>query len=88
MKNLSTHPNNCTIGIELTHINWDGEFKKETLRSAKCLTAKLLKKYGLSKNNIIRHYDVTKKDCPRYFVKHPNKFERFKNDVEKILANL
>ena len=87
-KHLSSHPNNCTIGIELTHVDWEGRFKESTLNKAKCLTAKLLKKYNLSSKNIIRHYDVTRKICPKYFVDHTDAFERFKNDVELLLKKL
>ena len=85
LKNLSTHPNNCTIGIELTHINDEGKFTEKTLESCACLVAKLLKKYNLTTKNIIRHYDVTKKVCPRYFVNHPSEFEKFKNNVKKLI---
>ena len=79
--NLSKYPNDCTIGIEVTHIDWEGKFKKVTLDSAVCLCRKLLDDHGLTTENIIRHYDVTGKDCPRYFVNNEDKFIEFKNRI-------
>jgi N-acetylmuramoyl-L-alanine amidase CwlA len=32
-------------------------------------------------DNILRHYDVTGKDCPRYFVKNETEWETLKTDV-------
>ena len=34
---------------------------------------------------MIRHYDVTGKDCPRYFVQHEDAWETFRADVGKAL---
>lgn len=64
---LGSYPNNCTIGIEVC-VNRKGEdFKKAIDRSA-YLAATLLVRYNLSIIDLYRHYDVTGKDCPRYFV--------------------
>ncbi len=41
IKELSAYPNNCTIGIELCHTNWDGEFTPDTLQAAKELNLEL-----------------------------------------------
>ena len=38
--------------------------------------------YGLSPEDVIRHYDVTGKLCPRYYVEHPGAWEAF----QKALA--
>ncbi|XOB63266.1 N-acetylmuramoyl-L-alanine amidase [Campylobacterota bacterium DY0563] len=81
INNLSSYPNNCTIGIELTHIDWEGKFKESTLASARCLCQGLLSKYNLTKENIVRHYDVTGKDCPKYFVDNEDEFTKFKNSI-------
>lgn len=63
---LGSYPNNMTIGVE-TCVNADGDFKKALDRSA-WLVAKLLKDNKLGIDDLYRHYDVTGKDCPRYFV--------------------
>ena len=36
---------------------------------------------NLKQDDIIRHYDVTGKECPRYFVKHPEAWEKFLSDL-------
>jgi N-acetylmuramoyl-L-alanine amidase len=38
LRELSTYPNNCTIGIELCHTNWEGEFTDKTILAAYELT--------------------------------------------------
>ena len=51
------------------------------------LCAMLLKKYKLTVNDLIRHYDVTGKNCPKYFVEHEDAWNQFKADVNnKIIA--
>jgi hypothetical protein len=32
--------------------------------------------------DIWRHYDITRKDCPKYFIDHPEAFGRFKPDAD------
>ena len=49
------------------------------------LTAFLCKKYGLTEKDVIRHYDVTGKNCPKYFVEHEDEWEIFKADVAEAL---
>lgn len=41
-----------------------------------------MKTYHLNKNDIIRHYDVTGKNCPKYFVDHEDDWELFKNSLQ------
>lgn len=36
-------------------------------------------------DNVIRHYDVTGKDCPKYFVEHEDAWNAFKEDVAKYI---
>ena len=42
-------------------------------------------KFDLGPEDVIRHYDVTGKDCPRYFVQHEDAWEAFRADVGKAL---
>ena len=37
--------------------------------------------YGLDEENEIRHYDITEKECPKYFVDHEDEWELFKEKV-------
>ena len=39
-----------------------------TIQNALTLTRKLMKKYNIDKAHVIRHFDVTGKPCPAYWV--------------------
>ena len=45
------------------------------------LTAWLCLKFGLDENDVIRHYDVTGKNCPKYFVENQEAWDQFRADV-------
>ena len=73
--------NRKSIGIEDCHPDWEGKFNNNTYNSLVELCANLCKQYGIDINNVIRHYDVTGKECPRYYVRHPEAWNQFKQDV-------
>jgi N-acetylmuramoyl-L-alanine amidase CwlA len=58
-----------------------GIFNAETYASLVSLTAALCVEFDLKKKDIIRHYDITGKLCPLYFVEHEDAWEAFKEDV-------
>ena len=60
--------NRKSIGIETCHPDWEGKFVENTYNSLVELCADICRREGLSINDIIRHYDVTGKECPRYYV--------------------
>ena len=76
------------MSIECCHPDETGKFTDETYASLVQLTAFLCVKYGLDENAVIRHYDVTGKNCPKYFVEHEDAWETFKQDVGKRLDNM
>lgn len=64
---FGSYPNNCLIGVEMC-VNADGNFA-ETYKRAVWLVADILKRYNLNPDTcLVRHFDVTGKDCPRMFV--------------------
>ena len=69
----SNQANTYSISIECCHPDATGKFTDATTDSAAELCAYLLKKYGLSVDDLIRHYDVTGKQCPLWFV--PTKYQ-------------
>lgn len=77
----SNDRNADTISIECCHKGESGKFTEETYDSLVHLTAWLCGTYNLKQEDIIRHYDVKGKDCPRYFVKHEDKWIAFKDEV-------
>lgn len=80
-------PNFHTIGIEMCHPDWTGKPTAKTLETAIGLCAELCGKYSLAPRKILRHYDVTGKDCPKWFVEHPEEFEKFREEVGGRLSN-
>ena len=81
----SNERNHDTVSIECCHPDETGKFNDETYKSVVQLTAFLCEKYGLTQENVIRHYDVTGKICPKYFVEHEDAWQTFKEDVEAAL---
>lgn len=79
----SNSRNTDTIAIECCHPDESGKFNDKTYNSLVDLVAYLCKKYGLSSNEVIRHYDVTGKACPKYFVDNEDAWKSFRKDVEK-----
>lgn len=81
----SNDRNSDTISIECCHENADGKFNKKTYASLLQLTAWLCDSYGLDSTDVIRHYDVTGKMCPLYYVKHEKAWEDFLKKIQKKL---
>lgn len=71
-----------TISIECCHPGEDGKFTDETYNSLVKLCRWLVDYYQLDKDDVIRHYDVTGKLCPLYFVEHEDAWEAFKDQLK------
>ena len=81
----SNERNADTVSIECCHPAVDGKFTDETYDSLVKLTAWLCKQLDLSPKDVIRHYDVTGKACPKYFVDHEDAWKQFRKDVKKAM---
>lgn len=81
----SNDRNGDTVSIETCHLGDDGSYTEETYLSLVKLTAWLCEKFGLTEKNVIRHYDITGKICPKYFVDNEEAWTDFKKDVRKVL---
>jgi len=79
--------NGDTISIECCHPDDDGEFNDATYASLLRLVEWLCGEYGLDSGDLLRHYDVTGKECPRYYVRNPDAWERFLTDMDNVLAD-
>jgi N-acetyl-anhydromuramyl-L-alanine amidase AmpD len=77
----SNSMNSYSVSIENCHLDSTGKFTEATYESLIHLTAWLVEEYGLTRDDIIRHYDVTGKDCPVYYVENEDKWEQLKDDV-------
>ena len=77
----SNHRNKDTISIEVCHPDESGKFTDASYQSLVKLTAWLCETCDLVSDDVIRHYDITGKQCPLYFVTHEDIWETFKADV-------
>lgn len=81
----SNDRNSDTVSIECCHPDESGKFNQKTYKSMVELTAWLCLKFGLTQEDVIRHYDVTGKNCPKYFVEDEKVWEQFKEDIKSVL---
>ena len=84
----SNNRNKDTISIETCHPDESGKFNENTYNSLVKLTAYLCYEFNLSEDDVIRHYDVTGKFCPKYYVENEEEWKNFKSDVKKAIKNL
>lgn len=73
----SRERNKDTLSIEVCHPDETGEFTPETYASLVKLVSYLMEFYSLEPEDVLRHYDVTGKICPKYFVEDPAAWEEF-----------
>lgn len=83
------HPacrNANSIGIEMCcHQRSDGSWyiDPETVDAAVALSRDIMARYGIPVKNVLRHYDVTGKLCPRPWVDDPGQWAEFKRRLEE-----
>jgi len=85
LEKLSSYPNDCTYGIECTHMDWDGKMTDETYQSLLNRCTELCIEFNLNPlTDLWLHKEVVGwKDCHRWFVNHPSEWGRFKKKVDK-----
>lgn len=81
MAYCSNKRNKDTLSIECCHKDKSGKFNTKTYNALVKLTKYLMDQYHLDSDQIIRHYDITGKKCPKYFVDHEDEWEEFKNKL-------
>lgn len=83
----SMERNSDTIAVEVCHPDETGAFSEAAYARTVELTAWLCRTFDLDpETDVIRHYDVTGKQCPLYYVEHPEAWERLLSDVADSLA--
>lgn len=73
--------NEDTVSIECCHPDASGKFTDATIQSLTKLTAWLCKELSLNEKQIIRHYDVVGKNCPKYYVEHEDAWKALKKTL-------
>ena len=87
MSAASNWRNNDTISIEVCHSDDSGKFNKKTKKSLVKLIAWLENQCNLTEKHVIRHYDITGKECPRYYVRNPKQWNKLKNRIKEYRLN-
>lgn len=81
----SNDRNSDTISIECCIPDDTGKFTDETYATLVHLVAWLCGRYHLTTDEVIRHYDVTGKMCPKYYVENEDAWTQFKADVNSYI---
>ena len=82
----SNDRNGDTISIEVCHPDASGKFNDETYESVVDLLAWLVLACDLDIDNVIRHYEVTGKICPKYYVENEDAWVKLRADVAARMA--
>lgn len=78
----SNERNEDTISIECCIPDESGEFARQTYDSLVELVSWLCFRYSLTEEDLLRHYDITGKNCPKYYVEHEDAWDIFREDVK------
>lgn len=83
----SNDRNHDTISIECCIPDDTGKFMDATYDTLVHLVAWLCGRYGLTTEQVIRHYDITGKMCPKYYVENEDAWLQLKHDVEQYIED-
>ena len=87
MAYASNTRNDDTVAIEVCHPDETGQFAPVTYDRVVELTAWLCETFRLDpRTDVIRHYDVSGKICPKYYVDEPAAWDQLLADVESRMA--
>lgn len=75
-----------TVSIEACHPDETGQFSPVTYDRVVELTAWLCDTFDLTTADVMRHYDVSGKDCPKYYVEHEDAWQQLLEDVDTALT--
>lgn len=64
----AANQNADTIHIEVCYKRQSGEFEEKSIAALGELVRSLMKKYAIPAGKVVRHYDLTGKLCPAYYV--------------------
>lgn len=72
-----------SLGVEICMNDKIGKVREGSINNAAELVRFLMKKYNVSIDNVLRHYDVTHKSCPEPMVINTQLWENFKSQLIK-----
>ena len=75
--------NDDTLSIEVCHPDDTGKFNDASYESVVKLTAWLCKQLKLKSSDVVRHYDINGKQCPKYYVEDKEAWKQLREDVKE-----
>lgn len=72
-----------SIGVEICMLDKQGRLRQGSIDNAAKLVRKLMDKYGVPADRVIRHYDVTGKNCPAPMVSDMAMWRKFKDSLKE-----
>ena len=89
MERFGPWPNACLLGVETCHTDWKGQYTDAMIAAARELCACLCDMFNLSPDeDILRHWDITGKYCPRWWIDHPADWVEFKQSVKQRMLQV
>ena len=72
-----------SISIEMCDTVKDGKYNVSSKTRAKAieLAKDIVKRHNIDKSHVVRHYDITGKMCPKYYVDDVNEWKAFVDDI-------
>ena len=81
------HPlcrNGNSIGVEMCLLDKQGKIRPGTIDTALSVVRQLMARYDIPIDRVLRHYDVTGKNCPAPMVENPRMWESFKDSLKGV----
>lgn len=72
--------NQNSIGIEVC-VNGDVPFTNEEIKRLTWLVQKLMNDFNVPASRVVRHYDASRKTCPRYYVNRPEEWKKLHDKI-------
>lgn len=80
--------NEDTLSIEVCHPDDTGKYSDATYESVVRLTAWLCTQLKLKSSDVVRHYDINGKLCPKYYVEHEEEWKQLRKDIDAAMKDL
>lgn len=80
--------NEDTLSIEVCHPDDTGKYSDATYESVVRLTAWLCTQLKLKSSDVVRHYDINSKLCPKYYVEHEEEWKQLRKDIDAAMKEL
>ena len=78
-----TGHNQHIINIEVCYYDSRGRFELRTIANLRELVRRLMKKWNIPDDKVVRHYDLTGKMCPVYYARYEDEWRELHRMITK-----